>query len=189
MNAKDEFYKYTEQLSTENRFCCDWIGLEKKFWEWPGSENHHHCQEGGLAEHTVEVVRYALHIARLVENKKPDLEIIIVAGLWHDYAKIWDYKQTGNPNYPYQREDDYYDKIYHLSGSCAEYTAVARKFGVKDSFIKEVQHCILSHHGHPDFGAVKRPKTVEALIVSQADMLSASYGDTAWINKISFQKS
>jgi 3'-5' exoribonuclease len=41
-----------------------------------------------------------------------------------------------------------------------------------------VIHCILSHHGRKDWGSPVEPATLEALVLHQADMLSAKFGAT-----------
>lgn len=42
-----------------------------------------------------------------------------------------------------------------------------------------VIHCIHAHHGPvKEWGSPEAPRTIEALILHQADMLSAGYGAT-----------
>jgi len=60
-----------------------------EFSEWPGSIGNHHSYKGGLVVHTEEVWRYALNTAL---NFEVDLDVLFTAILWHDLAKIWDYK-------------------------------------------------------------------------------------------------
>lgn len=63
-----------------------------EFSEWPGSIGNHHSYKGGLVVHTEEVWRYALNTAMSLEV---DLDVLFTAILWHDLAKIWDYKKVG----------------------------------------------------------------------------------------------
>src|SRR6185369_14772119 len=51
----------------------------------------------------------------------------------------------------------------------------ARKLGypLKTPVLRVLQHIIISHHGKPEFGALKIPATPEAILVSQLDNLDA----------------
>lgn len=59
----------------------------------------------------------------------------------------------------------------HIATSAIEFS--------RHGYNHAVVHCILAHHGPVrEWGSPEAPKTLEALILHQADMLSASYGAT-----------
>ena len=49
---------------------------------------------------------------------------------------------------------------------------------VNPDLMEEVSHVILAHHGRLEWGSPIEPQTPEALIVHQADMLSAYFTNT-----------
>ena len=172
---------------------------EPRFFTYPASTHVHHAYTGGLAAHTIEVSEFAIEFQKSLPGA--NLDIIITAALWHDFAKIWDYKistyfeeqfeeipkrhvvfQSVEPPYfPVRKtvfvsDFDYKDKVHHISGSMAEFTSAALLEGVDRKLIQRVQHAILAHHGRKDWGTVKDPQTVEAWILHSADYASAHFG-------------
>lgn len=184
-------------ISSKNtllRKACEEITSYDSFFEWPASTGIHHGYVGGLVKHTLEVLEYALHNAKLFPNVNKD--VLIAACLWHDFAKLWDYKAATYfkdeydelPKYFVLKEDfvdykqvfiadpDYKSQIHHITGSVAEFTAAALKHNVSRATIQDVQHCIISHHGRKEWGSIKEPQTLEAMILHHADNMSAKFG-------------
>ena len=50
----------------------------------------------------------------------------------------------------------------------------AEKIGTPEEKKMLVEHMLLSHHGVPDYGAAVRPKTLEAELLSQLDLMDAT---------------
>ena len=175
-DIKYHFDFFVNEITDEKlkRVCLEILNYED-FWNWTASKGKHHCFEKGLVIHTLEVTEIALHTSKIFENCNDD--ILITACLWHDLAKIWEYKKRFDDEGKFQFWDktDYHGKIHHISGSTAEFTAVAMKYDVDRETIQKVQHCIVSHHGRPEWGSPRIPESVEALILHQSDMLSAMY--------------
>ena len=180
----------------------------EQFFEWPASTGKHHGYVGGLAKHTIEVLEYALHNAELF-GEDVDKDQLIAACLWHDFAKLWDYKLVTYLKKEYDKlpehyvlhskssvtgiyeikpdpedqwrkvfiaDTDYKSQIHHITGSVAEFTAAALKHNVGRATIQDVQHCIISHHGRKEWGSIKEPQTLEAMILHHADNMSAKFG-------------
>ena len=195
-------------FSVTLRDCCRKILDTPEFFEWPASLSYHHAYTGGLLAHTVEVCDIATRIGDLRQPDslagmfKVNQDILIAAALWHDHMKIREYESKtfrwdeysfeqmkGTrmlPNPLVQPLDpvnvwintDYAKHIYHIPGSAIEFTVAARESGVDEPTIEAIQHCILAHHGRREWGSPVEPQTLEALILSQADMISAQYGVT-----------
>ena len=171
------------------RIACDTILDTPGFFTCPASIRFHHAYEGGLLAHTLEVCDTALYNAAPFREGQINYDILLTAALWHDYAKIKEYELT-EKDYGITRSvsissvterysiTDYAKRIHHIQGSAIEFTVAVREQGVNESVIEQVQHCILAHHGRKEWGSPVEPQTLEALILHQADMLSAHYGKT-----------
>lgn len=72
------------------RKSCQKILDAPEFFTHPASTGIHHGYVGGLAIHTLEVLDYAVAFSK--SFPQTDFDVLITAGLWHDYAKIFDYK-------------------------------------------------------------------------------------------------
>lgn len=141
--------------------------------------NPHHAYPGGLVVHTREVVEGALDMGNKwseIYKPQPAQEILIAAGIFHDYMKIYDYSAEGVGT-------SYRQLIRHPSGSFHEFMRLVedwdREHPVQpfDSRLAmKIAHCIISHHGRKEWGAAVEPQTVEAQILHYADMLSMQYG-------------
>ena len=157
------------------RIACDTILDTPEFLTCPASLSFHHAYEGGLLAHTVEVCDIALYNAAPFREGQVNYDVLITAALWHDYAKIKEYELMMEDRYSIT---NYAKRIHHIQGSAVEFTVAAREQGVNESVVEQVQHCILAHHGRKEWGSPVEPQTLEALILHQADMLSAHYGKT-----------
>jgi len=175
-DIKHYFEFFVQQIEDEKlRKTCEELRNYEDFWTWTASKGQHHSFNEGLVVHTLEVIDIAIHTAKLFENCNDD--ILITAALWHDLAKIWDYKKVldDKGELLYWERADYHGKVHHISGSNAEFTVAAVKHGVDRDTIQKVQHCIISHHGRKEWGSPRVPESIEAIILHQSDMLSAMY--------------
>lgn len=195
MNTTEQIDEYIKQIaSSDLRACCRTLTREDKFFAWPASLSFHHHYEGGLATHTLEVIDCALIASDGVMGV--DRDVLIAASLWHDAAKILEYEiiqvlPSGEPpegclrrgvnddRIEYWQKASFYKQVGHISGSMAMFYAAARQQGnVPQETVDAVCHAVLAHHGRREWGSPVEPQTVEALLLHQADMLSAKYGDT-----------
>jgi 3'-5' exoribonuclease len=171
------FDNFVNQISDPKlKEVCNELKGYKDYWTWPASVGHHHSFEGGLIMHTLEVATNALHTSKIFEQGNDD--ILLTASLWHDLAKIWEYNKVrcGNDmTDTFWEKGDYHGKVHHISGSTAEFTAIAIKHEVDREAIQKVQHCIIAHHGQKDWGSPRKPESIEAILLHQADMLSAMF--------------
>lgn len=136
---------------------------------------HHHYEDGGLLQHTYEVIKISQEMARMFEHVKIDREVLFLAALFHDYGKIWDYYRSANKNQwhanPHKRT------IHHISRSAIEWNKLATEAKVNVEIIDKVTHCILSHHGQREYGSPVAPKSREAWILHLSDNMSARIDD------------
>lgn len=184
------------------RRTCESILTYDKFFTWPASLSHHHAYEGGLLAHTVEVCDIALGMSSLTCNQnltKPWVkhDILIAAALWHDVMKTEEYldvdravcETTNTRHAPYGQygawiKDSSRVKMFghheHIIAGAMAFAKWATCYcGISNTdTIDAVTHCILAHHGRKEWGSPVEPQTIEALILHQADLLSAQYGST-----------
>lgn len=194
---KQRLIKHIESITDPAlRGACRALLDYDKFFTWPASLGFHHAYEGGLLAHTVEVCDIALGIEQISDgtregnpfDRESSFDILIASALWHDFCKVREYYRIGGPGrhdsidqecQPVEwKHTDYGKHVYHISGSAIEFTIAARNWKVSDSVIDAVTHCILAHHGRREWGSPVEPQTLEALILHQADMLSAKFGAT-----------
>jgi len=127
--------------------------------ECPAGAYQHHSYSGGLLQHTIGVTRLSMTLCDLVEEVyggKVDRDTVVAGALIHDIMKIYTYEPRGDGSY---MSSPLGEKLDHLTLLVAEL--------YKRGFPVEVVHVAASHHG--DVSPVK-PKTMEALIVSIADL-------------------
>lgn len=143
---------------------------DKRFQTQVGSKGHHHAYEGGLMVHTEEVLEQCL--ASAVYGNNANRDVLVGAAIYHDFNKIYEYEVTpqGIVTTPYR------DLIRHVSGSYATFNSEAIHCGLNEDLRLQIGHCILAHHGRPEWGSVIEPQTKEAWILHFSDMMSARYG-------------
>ncbi len=127
--------------------------------ECPGGAYQHHSYIGGLLQHTIGVTKLSLTLCDLVEGVyggKVDRDTVVAGALIHDIMKTYTYERRGDGSFI---SSPLGEKVDHLTLLVAEL--------YKRGFPVEVVHVAASHHG--DVSPVK-PKTMEALIVSIADL-------------------
>lgn len=179
--------------------CTKEVLENPKFEVWSGSgqPGQHHYGKGGLAKHTREVVELCLLNANYYTDKKIHLDELVLAAIWHDYGKIWDYKTTNHESLQNRINLGGYDKygryitnvydswekanhnreIHHISRSVIEFNKTADKLQLNVLLKDSVTHAILSHHGCREYGSPVSPNTEIAWILHLSDNISARVTD------------
>lgn len=135
---------------------------------WPAAKNMHHNIRGGLLYHTYRMVKSAEIAVKAYKNVDPEL---VVAGVaLHDIGKLWELKPTEGGYGEYTQEGILFGHIY-LGTSAVE--KCGEELGADKTTLKHLMHIIASHHGKLEYGAIAVPKTQEAYIVSELDMLDS----------------
>jgi 23S rRNA maturation-related 3'-5' exoribonuclease YhaM len=156
---------------------------DPRFSTWSGAskEHQHHYGEGGLAKHTWEVVKMCMNTARLYAgmNNMTELETqkLLIAGIWHDYGKIWDYQRIkGEFGENAWEGNDHRTYIRHLTRSAIEWEKFADTTVITVEERDEITHAILAHHGYFE-GTPHKPQTKIAVILHMSDNMSARVTD------------
>ena len=134
--------------------------------------NNHHAYPGGLLRHTTEL----MELASIVGPRYPqmDTELLIVGAFLHDIGKVEELSSGGDLSYT-----DRGQFVGHLVIGVQMLGDVIGKLQADghDPIPKDLrlhlEHMIVSHHGHLEFGSPKVPLTLEALALHHLDNLDA----------------
>lgn len=170
--ARSVWDKCIEKLTT---FCTDSSltpiikdfadKLFKPYSEYPAATSVHHAYPGGLLNHTYQM----LH---MLEGLYPCLpypikvERSILAILFHDYGKVYEYNRQG------ESQRDMY-LLGHIYLSAHKLNNILDAQGIDPEETKRIVHCVLAHHGQREYGSPVLPCTQEASIVTYLDNISA----------------
>ncbi len=152
---------YTEDKRLMERFC-----------RAPAAMSFHHAFIGGLLEHTVNSMDVADAVCKFYPGLNRD---IVVAGIFlHDIAKTWELSYDCAFGYT-----DGGQLVGHIVKSAVwvehKRRTAEQSLGepIPQPIIDVMQHIIISHHGVPEFGAIKPPSTPEAIAVHFIENLDA----------------
>lgn len=150
--------------------------LMGKFCQAPAAQTLHHAFLGGLLEHTLSLMQLADNMVGHYPGLSRD---IVLMGLFlHDLGKCQEL--TWLEGFGYSMDGQLVGHIGRgvvmLNDKCKacedeELGEVAMQIPVELRTVLE--HIILSHHGVPEFGALKVPATPEAIFISNLDNLDA----------------
>ncbi|MEX0774430.1 MAG: HD domain-containing protein [Phycisphaeraceae bacterium] len=149
----------------------DDAAMMEKFQQAPAAQNLHHAYLGGLLEHTHNLLTLAERVLPLYPELNAD---VVLLGLFlHDMGKCAElYWDTG---FGYTEDGQLIGHVGRgvlwLQRKLDQCQAAGQK--VPDALAMVMHHIILSHHGVPEFGALKVPSTPEAIAVSMLDNLDA----------------
>jgi 3'-5' exoribonuclease len=157
-----------------------------KFATQYGSAGSHHGFVGGLAVHTAEVTEYAYKTVQMFPDA--DEDVVVTAAIFHDFMKIDEYElrhkstpgtlvmnEYGEPA-TYIGKTQYRNLIRHVAGSYAKFMVAMEGKDIPESYVLEIGHAILAHHGRYEWGSPVEPQTVEAKILHDADIWSVQFG-------------
>ena len=173
------FEQVTQQLGAMNhpplrtlaRAYLDDEELMGRFRRAPAAMTLHHAYLGGLLEHTLNLLRLAAAVCPMYEQLNQDL---VVMGVFiHDLGKCYELQWESGFGYTDQGQ-----LVGHVALGVLGLQAKADQCAAAGSplaapLLQVLHHIILSHHGEPQFGALKVPATPEALTVSMLDNLDA----------------
>ncbi|MGE5457487.1 MAG: 3'-5' exoribonuclease YhaM family protein [Methanococcaceae archaeon] len=142
-------------------------GAFEKYSIAPAGKTWHHSYLSGLLEHTLEMVR----ICDLMSDIHPEVnrDLLISGVIMHDFGKI--------EELTFEAGFDYSDKgklIGHIVISAMIIEEKAKQIENFPELLKnQLIHLVLSHQGKLEFASPVTPKTLESIILYQADELSA----------------
>ncbi len=142
---------------------------KKQFFLYPAGSRMHHTYVGGLAYHTIGMLRFAKTFMENYPYLKSDY---LYAGiLLHDLGKTDELSGIEATEFTLDGQ-----LLGHLVIGALEINKAAESlgYGNKDE-VKILEHMLISHHGQPQFGAAKRPMTPEAVALWYIDTIDSKF--------------
>lgn len=133
----------------------------------PAAKSNHHAWIGGLLEHVLQLVKVGRDVLPHYPAANGDL---VLAGLiLHDFGKIYELSA--------ERSLDYTDRGQLVGHLIISVEILLKKSAAQPDFPEKIlhhlEHILLSHHGHLEFGSPKEPMTLEALMVHHLDNMDS----------------
>lgn len=180
MNVRDKILAHASDLSLGDPIVLDLTNyLLDSFYHFTthtgsGNPTSHHYGDGGLAQHTLEVIEASLGLLKSLVPDASNLhrKILFLAALYHDIGKLWDYEEN-DPKYinePYKNAP-HKKLIHHIPRSYLVWNKATESVGW--FYTDEISHLILSHHGCREWGSTVEPQNKLAWILHLADNASA----------------
>ncbi|MEO5740170.1 MAG: HD domain-containing protein [Vicinamibacterales bacterium] len=133
---------------------------------WPAAQTVHHAYRSGFLEHILSVARSALTLGAAYGANQ---DLLTAGALMHDIGKLDELEYDRSTHYT--REGNL---VGHVTlGAMMVRSATTAIPDFPDVLRTQIEHLIVSHHGHREFGAPVEPMTIEAMILSAADDLDA----------------
>jgi 3'-5' exoribonuclease len=135
--------------------------LYQKYLKSPAAYYIHHAYEGGLLEHTLDM----LEMSKSVKSRYPNInyDMLVTGIVFHDLGKIFEY--SSGTTIGVTREGKLLGHVYMGT----EYVRLHAPKDIPENLLDEVLHMILSHQGQIEFGSPIRPKTAEAVALYHLD--------------------
>ena len=133
---------------------------------WPAALTVHHAYRSGFLEHILSVARSALTLGAAYGANQ---DLLTAGALLHDIGKLDELEYDRSTSYT--REGNL---VGHVTlGVMMTRAAIATIPDFPDVLRTQIEHLIVSHHGHKEFGAPVEPMSIEAMILSAVDDLDA----------------
>ena len=147
--------------------------IKKRYNDWfkaPAGKSVHHDYLNGLLMHTVHIMQLCSDACKLYPFLNRDL--LITAAYLHDIGKpTGEFQFTGDGLVEtYTTEGLLYG---HLISGAMLIRDICREIQMDETKCMLLTHCILSHHGQPDYGAAVRPALPAADLLAKLDMMDA----------------
>lgn len=154
---------------------------KEKLGYYPGGKTVHHAIKSGLLYHVYRMILLALNLIEVYNvkdvqqgnSKKTCInKDILIAGIMiHDIGKIKELDSNVNG-----KTSDFTMEgkmIGHIGEGIKEIAIVCDKLNISKEIEVILEHMIASHHGLIEYGSFQKPMTMEAMILSQLDMIDS----------------
>ena len=138
---------------------------KNKLYTAPAASSVHHEFSSGLIMHSLYMAEICDFLATKYEVNR---DLLVTGAIIHDFGKMVELE--GPAVYHYSLEGKL---LGHISIMCAEVRKAAEELKITSETPLLLEHMILSHHGHLEFGSPVLPLTKEALLLSIVDLLDS----------------
>ncbi len=143
--------------------------MAERFAAVPAARGMHHAYVGGLLEHTVSMAALARQVT--VHYDYVNLDILLCGTLLHDLGKAEEYTLDEG----FGRSDDG-RLVGHIVRGVVLIEAAAGALSFPAEELQQLTHLIVSHHGTLEWGSPTVPRTLEAVLLHQLDLLDSRVG-------------
>ena len=169
---KNEINDYINKIENPTVYEITKKSLEKcenKFFLYPAGQRLHHNYVGGLAHHTLGMLKLA---GDFINNFTYLNKDYLYAGvILHDLGKTEEF--TGIENTEYSLEGQLLGHLVMGGFSVHDIAVELGKENTEEALLLE--HMVISHHGQQTFGACKKPQTAEAAALWYIDTLDSKF--------------
>ena len=141
----------------------------KRFYDYPAGKSNHHAVRGGLAFHTLSMLKDAKGLS---DNYEQVNRSLLYAGcILHDMGKVLEL--TGPAATQYTAEGNL---VGHLVLIDEQIMLAANELNIdlESEDLLLLRHMVLSHHGKFEYGSPKLPALLEAELLHRIDDLDAT---------------
>ena len=167
----DELTKVIGELREPLRQLLTEILLEpqflRRFAEAPAAKIMHHAYVSGLLEHSLALVPFC----RLAASQYPgvDEDLLVTGALLHDVGKTASYEL--NSTFAITDEEKL---VGHIALGMNILEKATGKIPDFPSHLRQhLLHLLVSHHGTAEWGSPVTPRTLEAVLLHQIDLLDS----------------
>lgn len=141
----------------------------EQFFTYPAAKSNHHAFQGGLAFHTISILK----LAHAVVAQYPELNgpLLYAGALLHDLGKT--IELSGPKATTYTLAGNLVGHIVLIDGELVS-ACTPLKLDPQAEDVLLLRHMILSHHGLLEYGSPVRPAIREAEVLHQLDEMDAS---------------
>lgn len=143
--------------------------LAGRFAVAPAARSMHHAYIGGLLEHSLSMATLARQLADHYPYVNKDL--LVCGALLHDLGKVYEYTLEEG----FDRSEDG-RLVGHIVRAALIIETAALELDVPPDALQQLVHLIVSHHGTQEWGSPVVPKTLEAVLLHQIDLLDSRVG-------------
>ena len=140
--------------------------LAERFAIAPAARGMHHAYVGGLLEHTLSMAA----VARLLAGHYPyvNLNLLLAGVLFHDLGKADSYSLDEG----FGHSDDG-RLVGHILRGALLIERAAAELDFPAGELQHLLHLIAAHHGTLEWGSPVVPRTLEAVLLHQIDLLDS----------------
>lgn len=140
------------------------------FYLYPAAAKLHHAYVGGLAYHTLGM----LDVAKRMIECYPylDHDLLISGTILHDIGKVIEFTGVENTEYAMKGQ-----LLGHLLIGCDIISQTAKELGYTgdEEEVLMLLHMVASHHGIPQYGAIKKPCIAESAMLWFIDSIDSKF--------------
>ncbi|KRL99689.1 3'-5' exoribonuclease YhaM family protein [Liquorilactobacillus satsumensis] len=142
---------------------------QEDFFSYPAAKKNHHAFAGGLAFHTLSMLRLAHAVAH--EYQEINAPLLYAATILHDLGKT--IELSGPVATQYTLAGNLVGHIVLIDEEVVK-AAGQLKISLESEDMLLLRHMLLAHHGLLEYGSPVRPHLLEAEVLHQIDQLDAS---------------